>query len=340
MRVAIQDGEARVIYILYGGDEVSLEETLASLKEDVGPPELRDANITTFSGAGLGLDELTATCDTVPFLTEKRMVVVRGLLTTFERRGDGDSSSRKSRSIGEWRGLADYLPGMPGTTDLVFVDSALDNSNPLLSGLRPLADVRTFPMPAGRGLRGWIVQRAASKGVDIEPRAVDALADSIGSNPRVIDGELQKLSTYRWRQTIRRQDVDEMVAYVKDANIFAAVDAALEGRTGAAARLTHQLLESGRAPTYIIAMIARQVRLLILAKDLKARNTPADEIGRKLSLSSYPLQKTLAQEQKLSGRRLVQIHRKLLEADLSIKTSQVSDEVALDILVAELAPDA
>ena len=328
-----------MLYLLYGGDEVSIEEALASLRAAVGPPDLRDVNITVFEASRVGFAELTATCATIPFLAEKRMVVVEGLLSTFDRRapGTGARPPQQAGSSSEWEGLAEFVPGMPETTDLVLVDGALGRTNPLLAKLRPLAEIKAFPMPAGRDLKKWIGQRAASRGTDIEPGAVDALADSIGGNLRLIDMEVQKLSIYRGGQVVRRQDVEEMVAYVKDANIFAAVDAALEGRVGVAARLIHQMLDTGRAPTYLITMIARQVRLVILAKDLRSRGVAADEIGRRLSLTGYPLQKTMAQEQKLTHERLASMHRKLLDADLSLKTGRAPDEVVLDTLVAELA---
>ena len=317
-----------MIYLLYGGDELSIDETLSSLKAEVGSAEVRDFNITSMRGAALTPEELFATCATVPFLSDKRLVIVEGLLSLFEAGGPGPT--------GRWEGLSDRLSALPDTTDLVFSDGRLSQSNPLLGQLRPLAKTLTFPSPTARELPDWIRERAAKRGVRIEPRAISAMADAIGGNLRIMDMELQKLSLYRSGEEVRHQDVEELVAYVREANIFGAVDAVLEGRPGMAIRVIHQLLDSGRTPPYVIAMIARQVRFLLLAKELMEQKVPAADMGRRLELSGYPLRKTMEQAPRLTKQRLMDMHRKLLEADLSVKSGPMDEQLVLDILVAEL----
>ena len=73
-----------MIHILFGGDELSVSEAASSMKELVGTQELWDVNIVAFSGPEVTFGELSATCDTVPFLAERRLVLVRGLLGMFE----------------------------------------------------------------------------------------------------------------------------------------------------------------------------------------------------------------------------------------------------------------
>ena len=330
-----------MIHILFGGDELSLEESLDSLKAAVEPAELRDVNINTLSGQDLSFEQLRSTCDTVPFLAEQRLVVVRGLLAQFEprpgARGDSRASSGESRRLAGWEGLAEYLPKVPESTSLALVDDRLSERNSMFAKIRPLADVKTFPLPTGRALQEWIHARAAKREVEIDPRAVAVLAEAVGTNLRVLDLELQKLSLRCWGRTAAIEDVEVLVAYAKEASIFAAVDATIEGRPGAAIRLVHQLLDSGRPAAYVLTMIARQVRLLLLAKDLKAQGVTAGQMGGRLSLSGYPLRKTLEQEGRFSHDRLAGIHRKLLETDVSIKTGEVDEQVAMDLLVAEMA---
>lgn len=326
-----------MIYLLYGDDDFTIGETLAGLKEGVGPEDLRDVNISELDGANVTLDLLKATAGSVPFLAEKRLVIVRGLLSKFERRGRGQSGESARPSADEWAALDQSLPLLPPTTDLVFVDGKLVPSNPLLKVVRPHAEVRTFSLPRPNELRDWIRRRAGSLAIQIEPRAVDTLAETIGNDLRVVSNELEKLALYRSGETVRHEDVEEMVSYTGDANIFAAVDAMLEGRPGVAIRLVHKLLTAGSPAQYLLVMMARQVRLLLLAKEIKAAQVPAAEHGTRLGLSGYPLRKTMQQESRFSHDRLVEIHGKLLEADLATKTLPVDEEVILDTLIADVA---
>ena len=326
--------------MIYGDDSLSVEETLASLISDGGDDDLYDVNTTTLNGATVSLAELEAAWSTIPFLADKRIVVVRNLLVRMEQ-GRGSGSSRSRGIDGEWADIGERLAHVPDSTELIFVDAAVSRNNPLLRAIRPLAQVHEFRLPSVRDMPGWVRQRADRLGAAIEPSAISALVDAIGNDTRLVDMELQKLAIYRSDGRsggmIRRQDVEAMVSYVREANIFAAVDAALEGRAGFALRLAHQILAEGRSSTYVVTMLARQVRFLIVAKDMKARGFQQDEIGRRLSIRGYPLTKTMQQEGRFSAERLTEIHRRLLEADLSIKTGAADEEMALDALIVGLS---
>ena len=330
-----------MIYLLYGEDTLSLDEKLAALRTLDAADDLYDVNSGVIEGASATLAELEGAWSAVPFLADKRIVVVRGLLARFEaRRGRGGSRSRSKSASKEWDGLADRLANVPPSTELIFVEGAITQNNPLFKAVRSHAEVHRFALPAARDMPKWIQARAETLGAPIHPAAVGALADAIGNDTRVVDMELRKLALYRSGATIRRQDVEAMVSYAREASIFAAVDAALEGRAGAALRLTHQLLDAGRPPTYLITMLARQVRFLILAKSLKAKGLQQAQIGSAMSLSGYPLTKTLQQEGRFTARRLADIHRRLIEADLSIKTGAADEQMALDTLIIALAEPA
>ena len=219
----------------------------------------------------------------------------------------------------------------------MFVDGAVASSNPLLRALSKIGKPERFARPNQRQVGKWITDRAQQSGISIEPRAAATLAESVGSDLRVVVSELEKLSLYRSGDAIRHEDVASLVSYARDANIFAAVDAILEGRSGAAIRMVHRLLEGGASPAYLLVMLARQVRLLILAKELKAEGVPGNELGARLGLSGYPLRKTLDQENAFTSSRLIETHRKLLEADLSMKSTGADSGLIVDILVAQLS---
>lgn len=325
-----------MIHVLYGEDEFSIGEHLSSMMESVATPDVRDVNTSVFDGTRLGLNELAAVCDTVPFLAPRRLVVVRGLLSLFERRARS-RVSEKSPVPAEWEQLPQYVAGVPRSTELVFVDGWLAGSNPLLAAIRPHSEIKTFPLPRPSELNQWIKGRAAAEGLEMEPEAVALLAEAIGPELRVIASELSKLALYRWDETIRRQDVENVVSYTRQSSVFPAVDAMMEGRPEEALRLTRRMVQSGGSPGYVLAMVARQVRFLMIARDLTAQRIPASEKAKRIGLTGYPLRKTLEQERLLNDAKLEKMHGALFDADLKLKTSVFDDELVLDLLVAELA---
>ncbi len=328
-----------MLYVLYGQDDFSLSQALDRIKADLGDRETVATNTTRLEGQHLALSELKNKCDTAPFLSSHRLVIVDGLLARFEvkqskpRSGKGKSGN----GLGEWEGLDSYINGMPETTALVLVDKEVNGHNPLLKKLSPLAEVRAFPLLRGKDLKNWIRQRVKGEGGDITPQALNLLAELIGGDLWAMDGEIQKLLLYGQERPISEDDVRQLVSCIQEASIFALVDAVVEGRTELAQRSLHRLYDDGVPPTHILAMITRQFRLIALARDLgKGLSRPQiqDRLGLK---SSYGLDKTLSQARLYDSKGVGRAYDKLLETDLAIKTGKYSDKLALELLVTELA---
>lgn len=342
MRSGSLEEYTRLIQLLYGPDSFSLREALSKLKTSVSHLDLGDVNITVLDGKELRLNQLIANCNALPFLAQMRLVIVENLLSQFENNTAAYSLQRplktsSSSSLKEWDTLPEHLVNFPETTHLVFVDGPLRGKNRLLAKIGPLAQIRTFPTPSRRDLQNWIKRRVTKKGSNIDTEAVMMLADIVGHDLQTLDSEIEKLTTYRPDQIIREEDIVALVSYAKDANIFATVDAMINGSSGQAITQAHQVLNSGRPTTYILSMIARQVRMLILVKDLKSRKISDSKIGSRLGLSGYPLQKTIHQEKQFTLKDLKYIHTKLVESDIKVKTSGSDEHLVLDLLIAEIS---
>jgi DNA polymerase-3 subunit delta len=115
------------------------------------------------------------------------------------------------------------------------------------------------------------------------------------------------------------------------------VDAIVEFRSGPAERLLHQMLQQGATPGYLMSMLTRQVRLMVLARDVGRPRMSAAELRGRLGLASeFVARKAQEQAARYTMPRLKQVYERLLDADLAIKTGQMDAELALTVLVAEL----
>ncbi|MGC9335563.1 MAG: DNA polymerase III subunit delta, partial [Anaerolineae bacterium] len=183
-------------YVFHGEDEFTRSETLADFKRRLGPPSMVDLNTTVLDGKRVTLADLRHTCDAIPFLAERRLVIVEGLLSTLRPRKGQELSSAKKRFLSD---LAEYLRHLPPTTRLVFVErSALPSSHPIVKVARgdERGYVKHFERPDARALPRWIKKRLKEYGGRIEPRAADRLAAVVGADLRLLDQEILKLVTY------------------------------------------------------------------------------------------------------------------------------------------------
>ncbi len=332
-------------YILHGEDELSRTETLAKLRAKMGDPQFADLNTTQFDGRKVALSELQHACDSIPFLTDKRLVIVEHLLARFDpRRGksDDDEPAEAEANPALAKDLIAYLERLPDTTRLVFVEAkTLAKNNPVLKHAAAIDDdkrayVKAFSAPTERALPKWIQDRVQAKGGTIEPGAVTELAAHIGADLRLLDNEIEKLLTYRAKETIRAQDVRALVASVRESDVFALVDAVGRREAKSALKLLHAQLDHNAAPIYLLAMITRQFRLLLQMKDLATRGLTIDAAREQLKLHPFVANKTWTQALNFSLPQLEAIYRKLLDTDLAIKTGRSEPVLALDLLVAEL----
>ena len=226
-----------MLYILYGPDDFSLQERLRALKREWDDEESLAINSTIFDGRQLKLNQAISACNTVPFIGQKRLVIVEGLLDRFESRG----TARQSKDWEEWQALKDYIDRMPPTTILILIDGRLAKDNMLLRILKPKAIVQNFPLLKGGDLQRWIISRAAGQGGTISPQAVRLLAELGGGNLWLLANEIDKLLLYTAGRRIEKSDVEQLTSYAREANVFTAVDAIIERRPTTAVHLLHVL---------------------------------------------------------------------------------------------------
>jgi DNA polymerase III subunit delta len=332
-----------MFYIIHGDDNYRCRQTLSEIKAGLGGEEMISVNTTVLDGRKLTTRELTDVCNVVPFMAANRVVIVEGLLKRLQ---SGDKQTRSNgnnengeQPVKEWQGIAGHIKAMPPTTVLILFEPDLDPkvSNPLLKTLSPLADkVFQHNELKGRELVSWIKDFASGKKGKISTAAVNLLADYTGGDLWLLTGELDKLMTYCGAREITDKDVREITSFAREDSIFVLVDSILEGKIKDAQVMLHRMLKYGTAPQQILAMIERQLSIVLRVKEL-SNNVPQPEIRERLGLHPrYPLDKTLKQARNFSIPRLRKAFHCLLDTDVAIKTGKYEDDLALDIMVIEL----
>jgi DNA polymerase-3 subunit delta len=336
-------GGQELLHVLIGEDDFSIRQALEEIKKSIGDPAALMTNTIILDGRQVTLEQLQNACDTVPFLAEKRLVVVEGLLARFEFRANSSrkKSARPTERQDEYKLIMDCVSRIPEFTELVLVDGRIGGSNPLLRELSSMTRVKTFPLLKEPQLRQWIEHRVTEAGSSISPQAVNLLVRFVGNNLWVMSHEVDKLSLFAGGRRIEEGDIRAVVSYAQEANVFALVDAILEFRIGIAQGLLQQLLERGAAPAQLLVMLSRQVRIIYQIKEMRNRKKTRNEIQSKLGLTSdFVLRKAWEQADKYTPARLREVYHRLLEADLAIKTGKYDGELALNILITELGQSA
>ncbi len=328
-----------MLYILTGQDDFSLNKTLEEIKREVANESLFEASITTLDGKQVTPDQLRNICETVPFFTGKRLVIINGLLDHY---GTGNKSRRQSKSKRNNQqeqpdSIAALIKNIPDSTVLVLIENRITGANTLFNDIAEKAIVRSFPLLKDAQLRQWIKSRVVEESGNISPKAVDLLVRLIGSNLWIMTSELEKLLLFTEGRRIEEEDVKSLVGYIQQVNVFAMIDAILESKVEQAEKALHNLLQQGTAPVYLLYMLSRQIQMILRVRELRSQRKSKTEMMSRLGLTSeYALQKTIEQAGKYSLPRLMEMYQHLLETDISIKTGKYDGDLALEILITEL----
>jgi DNA polymerase-3 subunit delta len=332
-----------MFYIIYGNDDYRCHQTLDEIKAGLGSQESVSMNTTNLDGRKLTIRELSEVCAAAPFMASSRLVVVDGLIKRFQpgekqsrASGNGDNSEQPLK---DWQNAAEVIKGMPATTVLVLFEAEVDPKahNPLYKVLAPAADkVLQLNELKGKELTSWIKEYAVKNKGKISMAAVNLLADYIGGDLWLLAGELNKLALYCEGREISDKDVREITSIAREDSIFVLVDSVLDGRIKEAQIILHRMLRYGTAPQQIMAMIERQLSIILRVKEL-SHDLPLQEIKERLGLNpKYPLDKTLRQARSFTIPRLRKAFHCLLDTDVAIKTGKYEDDLALDLMVIEL----
>jgi DNA polymerase III subunit delta len=332
-----------MFYIICGDDNYRCHQALDEIKAGLGNQELVSMNTTVLDGRKLTIRELSEVCDVVPFMSPNRLVIVEGLLKRFQ---PGERQSRSNgngengeQPLKEWQTVATYVKGIPASTVLVLFEPDIDTKmpNPLIKALSPSADkVVQLNELKGRELAAWIKEYAVKNKCKISAAAVTLLADYIGGDLWSLVGELNKLMLYCEGREVNDKDVREITSFAREESIFVLVDSVLEGRIKEAQNMLHRMLKYGTAAQQVLAMIERQLSIILRVKEL-SHDLPPQEIKERLGLHpKYPLDKTLKQARSFTIPRLRKSFHCLLDTDVAIKTGKYSDDLALDLLIIEM----
>jgi DNA polymerase-3 subunit delta len=321
---------APTFYVFHGPDEFSCRAQIQTMRAQMGDPSLAELNITVLDGKQASSADVLSSARATPFLGDKRLVIVEGMLAWLMRKGAGAGGKA------ELDRLVEGLTHLPDWARIVFVESeTLPEKNPILhlAKTEPGGYHKEFDPP--RNPTRWItIQARDTHGAEIETRAAMALAAVVGEDLRVADSELAKLAAYvNGARPITEADVALLTTYVSEASVFEMVDA-IGRRDGAtAARLLHRLLEHDD-PLQLFGMMIRQFRLLILAREFLNEGGSPKEIGKAIGVHPFVGEKLAEQTKSFSLEQLETIYHHLLETDIGIKTGKVESELALDLLIA------
>ena len=327
------------VYLLRGGDDILRGEALTRLLDDLVAGGDRSLLIDEFDLDTTTLGAAIDAAQTIPFLTDRRIVVAR----RFGRFSKGEDVAELVAY------LADPLP----STALVLVwekpvkptdTGAPVSAKPavpqaLTKAVQAAGGEVIDPSPSGK-LDAWVPAHLKEAGLDVDARAVRLVVESLGDDA----GGIVELTT-RLKGAFppgTRLGVDQVAPLLGPAGGVAPwdlTDAIDRGDAAGALDQLHRMLRGGgRRPLAIFATLQSHYLRMLKLDGAGARNEKEAAQVLGIKGSTFPAKKALTQAGKLGSTGVQRSVALVAAADVDLRGARAwPGELIMEVLVARLA---
>lgn len=318
---ALKKGEIASCYVFEGPEEYIKQTALKALEKAILSPGLEALNQSVLENPEA--DVLIAAAETMPFMTEKRLIVIRDC---------GMLSGKMREEQANTQRLCDYLPTIAPSACLVFfVRGKADGRKKLYTLLKKMGAIVSFDQLNDRELNRWIVQTMKGQEKGITESLADRLAFTVGKDTALLKMEMEKLAAHAGqRLDITQEDIDTVATKSVECTVFEMVDALVAGKTAESFKLLQNMLRSGGERVGILAMILRQYRILFHMKAMQEKRMPSPQIRSALGIPPFAMERTARQAAGYTLDQLEQAVRLCIDTDYKIKSGKLNQDGAVE----------
>ena len=319
----IKSGQVQGAYLFEGVEENIKAATLAALRKALLPEGLEELNESLMDAPAT--DAVIAACETIPFMADKRLVIVREH-PALAGRADADDK------------LVSYIPQVPESAVLVFLcRGKADARKKLYTAIKKTGGVVTFAPLADAELNAWVVKTFAGLGKSCSPQVASVLTFTVGTDTALLHTEISKLAGLAGdRDTITEEDVHAVATRSVECTVFEMVDAVVAGQQGKAFQLLRDMLITGSDRLGILAMLLRQFRLMQHILIMRYEKQSDAAIKQKLGVAPFAAERMLRQVQGYSGSAIKQAVDICLTTEYKVKSGQMNQEGSLEAAMLQI----
>lgn len=313
----IKNGTFRRVYLLYGDEDyLKLQYKNKLLRALV--TEGDTMNFSRFEGKEAQVPALIDLAETMPFFAEHRVILVE------------DSGFFKNAAPQ----LAEYLPDMPETTCMIFIEKEVDKRSKTYKSLKDIGRMVEFKTPDEKMLTRWVLTVLQKNGKKLTQPTMQLFLEKAGNSMGNIDRELEKLICYVGdREIIQMDDVEEICTGQTENRIFDMIHMMAEKRQKEALELYYDLLALKEPPMRILFLLVRQFNILMQVKTMVAAGMEQNQIADRAGLRSFTIRRYRSEAGHFSVQKLKEALRDCARAEEDVKTGRLDDRLSVELIL-------
>lgn len=278
-------------------------------------PATRDMAYAAFYADETPVQSIVMEAQTLPFLTERRVILVRGVERYFTEAGAG--------------AILPYLESPNETTLLMMVTSKLDKRTKFYKACDKHGVVVESPELSRSEVQQWVRGRLSDVGRSVAGDAVEEIVHRAGTHLSDVNNALTLVQGYIGDRThIELDDVLAACADVAEEVVWNLTDAIARSDGHGALTSLRRLMDMNKQPDEIMGIINWL---------LNSAYTVAVSDGKPAAMSPYAAGKVAPLANRLGVKRLRGAFALCTETHFMIRSTGVDSTLALELLVIKLA---
>lgn len=318
------------LYVIYGSDLKAKQEFVQKLISD---SDIAEAFNKTILKDDFSLEDIITTAQTVPFGVGNRCVVVYDFLW--------EKLKKKELKI-----LEECLNSLSNNTTLIFVrteENLLQPTKKLLTTLFASAKVMELNIRSEQESAEMLQNMFRGEHIKISKFSCAEIVERCKNNPLLLSNEFAKLCAYVKafnKEQIAEEDIDLMVSYEQEQNIFKLGNAVLKGDLNYAYSALTKLFAQAQQATAIVGSLRFVFSDLLIAKlALMERHSEAElqnDFKNMFKGKTFRIKNALKTAQNFSLEAICNCVTILKEADIALKTSAAEPQGVLQEAICKL----
>lgn len=309
------------IYLINGESYLLVNEQVNEIVKD-------NKNITVFDLGINTIEDVLVEAGYFSMFQEEKYIIIRN--ANFF--GSGKLKDNENEL------LLKYLENPNMSTTMIFIcNEKIDSRKKVTKILKDKYKLITVPTLKYYEIENKVLDYFRKNGCKIDNETVKYIVQNGLNNYDMIMMEVEKIMLYyKNSDYIKYEDVVKIVAKSINTNNFLFVDAVVDNDLEKSLEYLNDLKIMKVEPTVLLALLARDFRIMLNVKKMQEQNIREYEMMNELGLQDWQLDKYIKKIFTYKVKELENILIKLANLDLDIKSGKVDKYMGLELFIIDI----
>lgn len=313
-------------------DEERIKNSISNIKKKYISKDFEDLNYYKFDGSIVQKETIINACETLPFMSEKKLVVI--YRADFLRRSAKEDKSGMSKFIVE------YLSKVPNYCILI-IYCVLETKREKITEKVKKLEGSCLVVKDDKNRRDVFERRIKeiieAKGGTADRVLVSLIASMLPNDTGVIENEIEKLLCYTLDRPITKEDIYKVFKKSTDDDVFDMVDKLSTKQPEKALMIFNKLMDNGEKGMAILSLIERQFRVMFYMKIGREEAKGKNDFVSKFNLNPYICEKNMKEAEKFPLEILKRNLSLCLSTEKRLKSVSSDEKLEIESLIVRLS---